>query len=283
MNSNTQGETCSFAYDEDPCQCVIRAVAWANGVKPETLTPLYRVVDPDALNALFSAETSTPLTVTFSYEGCRVEIRHDGHVLIQECPDSTGSEGDRTGNILVIEQTGEPDIDETSDDAFCLLPPEQYNLLLVTYPSTDNHQSLTIPFDWDEPENIGLIAMGDETRSATAFSPADQPDVKPPQVEAIPDPSDLSTLGIRINERILAWKNCEQQTVLYFPSLTELLLHVDPPEAFRFLHILTARVNSAEATAYYHVTEGETSEHTVETLKPLFDTVLNRRVRHSDR
>jgi len=57
---------------------VIGAVADAEDVDPTDLTePLYNVVNTDALDALFQAETGT---LTFEYHGYRVSVHATGEV-----------------------------------------------------------------------------------------------------------------------------------------------------------------------------------------------------------
>lgn len=55
---------------------VVYAVANANGVDPTDLAPLYDTIDPEALDALFSAGTEG--TIRFAYEGHDVVVHGDG-------------------------------------------------------------------------------------------------------------------------------------------------------------------------------------------------------------
>lgn len=55
---------------------VVHAVARERDVDPTALTPpLGSVVDPDAIDALASADA--PVTVQFTYGGCRVTVTGD--------------------------------------------------------------------------------------------------------------------------------------------------------------------------------------------------------------
>lgn len=67
-------------------QTVISAVADLTSAEPTSLEPLYHVVDPEALNALFEANEvgvgCSSLRVTFTYCGCDVEITGDGVVTV---------------------------------------------------------------------------------------------------------------------------------------------------------------------------------------------------------
>ncbi|PSP78477.1 hypothetical protein BRC81_08010 [Halobacteriales archaeon QS_1_68_20] len=68
---------------------VVEAVADAEGTSPLDLRPpLYRVVDPDALDKLFSPpslEHGQPDgEVTFEYRGYEVTVRADGSVSVTD-------------------------------------------------------------------------------------------------------------------------------------------------------------------------------------------------------
>lgn len=69
-------------------QAVVEAVAEAEGTEPVELTPpLYKAVDPDALDELFAAtrtEGRMAGEVTFSYKGYEVTACGDGYVSVEE-------------------------------------------------------------------------------------------------------------------------------------------------------------------------------------------------------
>ncbi|MDS0281204.1 HalOD1 output domain-containing protein [Haloarcula onubensis] len=68
---------------------VVEAVAAAKGLDPLDLSPLYRVLDPDVIDAI--GETTTVpapgLELAFSWEGCRVCVRADGEVAVTPLDD----------------------------------------------------------------------------------------------------------------------------------------------------------------------------------------------------
>ena len=61
---------------------VVRAVAEREGIGPASLSPrLFDVVDPDALDSLF---TTTDGHITFPYCGYSVTVYADGRVTVEE-------------------------------------------------------------------------------------------------------------------------------------------------------------------------------------------------------
>jgi hypothetical protein len=76
-------------------RAVVEQVAAAEGIDPVDITvPLFEVIDPDALDSLFSSD-GQPLPgdgkVTFGYHGYRVTVSSDGSVSIT-AGDATGDE-----------------------------------------------------------------------------------------------------------------------------------------------------------------------------------------------
>jgi hypothetical protein len=72
---------------DTPSVAIALAVAAREGVDPTELTPpLGEVVDPDALDALFDGrdERSAERSVTFDYQGYRVEVSGDATVDLQD-------------------------------------------------------------------------------------------------------------------------------------------------------------------------------------------------------
>lgn len=76
---------------------VIEAVADAKGVDPVTLDPLYDVLDPDALDGLFSCDVQG--CVQFEYEGRRVTVYSDGEVALADDPVAGQEVDDATAEV----------------------------------------------------------------------------------------------------------------------------------------------------------------------------------------
>lgn len=67
---------------------IVAAVAERADVSPTDLPPLYDVIDPDALEDLFSHSTDQPLSVpgrvSFGYAGSTVTVFSDGAVEVTD-------------------------------------------------------------------------------------------------------------------------------------------------------------------------------------------------------
>lgn len=69
---------------DDTVTTVISAVASFKGVDPVDLTPLYDVVDPDALEALVDGDSDTYCHIEFEYAGVLVELDSSGECTVTE-------------------------------------------------------------------------------------------------------------------------------------------------------------------------------------------------------
>lgn len=267
--------TVPFSYDNQPSVSVIEAVAWAKGVEPEELEPLHNAINPDALNTLVTDRKRSSPTVTFRYEAYDILVDAAGHIIIREVAESIYDRLDHPSNILVLENTANHHTNEACADLLRTKPPDQENLLSVTYASSSTDRYFT----WHAhseggPANLGLLIVGDFTRSTSPQSTNESLDPGAVRVETVADPTNLSELEIEISERLTAWQENEKQTVMCFRSLTDLLQHVETPQAIRFLHRLTRHIASADAVAHYHLNPTLLDDETVETLKPLFDCII---------
>lgn len=78
---------------EEPSTAVVKAVAAIAGRKQDELDPLYYVVDPDALDALFQPTVRGShrgdVAVAFTYHGFDVSVRSYGIIEIAERGDGS--------------------------------------------------------------------------------------------------------------------------------------------------------------------------------------------------
>lgn len=86
--------------------------------------------------------------------------------------------------------------------------------------------------------------------------------------------NDLTSLGVAISNS-LSRRDHEAPIRIWFDSITSLIRAIDFDRVFRFLHIVTARVKHAHATAFYLVDPMAHDPQTVTSLIYLFDDVIN--------
>jgi len=82
---------------ESITEAVVRAVSAVKGCPPETLRPLGKVLDPDALETIFDSRgDSAPRLggrISFIYNGCRITIDNGEYLTIDPITDIYRSTG----------------------------------------------------------------------------------------------------------------------------------------------------------------------------------------------
>ncbi|WP_158059516.1 HalOD1 output domain-containing protein [Halorussus halophilus] len=70
--------------DEPISLTVVRTIAVAAGSSPETMEPLYSVINPDELEALLSSAGETDIEVQFTYDRWPVTVSNSGDIIVHE-------------------------------------------------------------------------------------------------------------------------------------------------------------------------------------------------------
>ncbi|MFB6135541.1 MAG: RAD55 family ATPase [Halobacteriaceae archaeon] len=92
-------------------------------------------------------------------------------------------------------------------------------------------------------------------------------------------PVDLTGIGIELSELLRSFyqERDRQQNRVLLDSLSTLLMYSDLQTVFRFLHVFTGRVQSADGLGLYVLDSTAHDEKTMSTLKQLFDGVVELR------
>lgn len=167
-----------------------------------------------------------------------------------------------------------------TDDRACtvaLTPvsPERLNVLWLTLTQSPDERLAVWQEHADElPLRLGVVAVGDLTRSAAVEALAVDRAPDTVDVKTVSDPTDLTRIGIALSDMLSEWDRNSARTVVCVHSLTALLQFVELRRAFRFLHTLKGRLQASDATAHYHMDPEAHDRQTIVTFKPLFDAVI---------
>lgn len=148
-------------------------------------------------------------------------------------------------------------------------PPEQANVAAITYTPPPE----TWIADWRTrvetlPAELAFI-------HANKIQTASEEGSLPEGVSvARVDPNQPMDIIAPLSEQLTRWEGNDNETVVSVQTLSILLEYVDFDTAFRYLHILTHRVQAAGAIGFYHMDPDIHDEETVNTLKSLFDAVV---------
>lgn len=148
------------------------------------------------------------------------------------------------------------------------------NILLVTYVETPDKLITRLTRDHGSlPSNLGIIAVGESTRSTTAQSGTQQTSTSG-ILTAVESPTNLSGLGIAIGTYLEEWKETDGPTMVCFNSLTALLQDIGVKTAFKFIYLLRHRLAKADATAHFHLDPTAHRDQTIVLLSEVFDTTI---------
>lgn len=154
--------------------------------------------------------------------------------------------------------------------------PSSVDLLVVSYTrSADEWFSGYLDTFGEPPGRAAVVEVGGGTRSAAVTSDGDSGRSGPGDdrqfaVETL-DIDDLTGLGMAVSDRLASWSDAGGPTVVCFDSLTALLQTGELERIYRFLHVLTARIGTAGAVAYFHFDPDAHDRRTAATVDSLFD------------
>lgn len=118
------------------------------------------------------------------------------------------------------------------------------------------------------PGKVAVVTAGwTRGAAATVGTPPESVEVSTTSVSG---PGDLTGIGIKMDQCLSAWADDAAPTEVCFDSITTLLQYVDVEAAFRFLHVTSKRIESADADAHYHLDPGAHDERVLTTVRGLF-------------
>lgn len=269
-----------FTYDESASEAIINAVAWQTACDPTDLEPLYTVIDPDALNELIKSADENDLRVEFGYEGCAVTIVSGGDLYVRSTPEQNSGCRISTGNVLLLDEPLDTAEDHSSDFH---APPVSFDgadTLVVTFSAegAEAWRDRIITDAVDRSINRRIIIPGDFTRSSGTHSADVMAHSKDVQYDTVPDPTDLTAIDLLLTHFLEERESTDNDLIVCFHSISELLQHVSLSEADSFLDHVLSRLRMAGAAGYFYLDDDDHDDETRPTLDSLFDTILSRTI-----
>lgn len=176
--------------------------------------------------------------------------------------------------MLVLAGPDDPDAHDLCPQLLLADEPARTDLLWVTYTNTPDACMRTwLDHAGERPADVKVISVGDVMRSAAARSGGSGAG-RPTPVGSVSNPADLTGLGIKVSEQLQAWSHDDNRPVACYDSLTTALQYVDLQTLYKFLHVLTGRFETVDAVAHFHLDPAAHDDATVNTLKSLFDAVV---------
>lgn len=103
------------------------------------------------------------------------------------------------------------------------------------------------------------------------------------RIRYVSSPADLTGIGMASSELIEAFTDRGRGTRMGLHSLSQLLMYADVKTVFRFLHILTGRISSADALGVCTLDSEAHDGQTVHTVRQLFDGMIETRTGRDSR
>lgn len=100
-----------------------------------------------------------------------------------------------------------------------------------------------------------------------------------PRIQYASSPVDMTGIGIQLSEflqQFYSEQNVRQNRIL-LNSLSTLLMYSNLQTVFRFLHVFTGRIQSADALGVFIIDSTAQDRQTMSTLKQLFDAQIELR------
>lgn len=98
-----------------------------------------------------------------------------------------------------------------------------------------------------------------------------------PSVYTVSTPGDLTGIGMKLSACLSEWEGTDEGVVVVVESLTHLLQYAQLETLYRFLHVLVGRIDAVGARGIFFFDPTTGDEMTVNTLKTLFDAVVEHR------
>jgi hypothetical protein len=136
----------------------------------------------------------------------------------------------------------------------------------------------TSPVDqWVDNWRSRVGTLPEETVVVTADgSGRERTDSGDVRVRSVASPADFTGMGMGISEAFADWDEADRDVTFYLESLGVVLEYSDLRTLYRFLHVLTARVDAVDGRAQYVVDPATVPDRNVEVLKTLMDGAVVR-------
>ncbi|WP_254762294.1 DUF7504 family protein [Natrinema marinum] len=89
------------------------------------------------------------------------------------------------------------------------------------------------------------------------------------------NPADLTGIGMKLSDYLSSRNHADTETVICVESITELLQYTNRKSLFRFLRVITRRIEHVEGIAHFHLDPAAHDQETVNTIKLPFDAIVD--------
>ena len=148
----------------------------------------------------------------------------------------------------------------------------------IVVSTKDGAERVSADFVEHVDEDSGPLGIVDSVTKQQGMAPVEEDEL----VRYVSSPVDLTGMGIQLSELLQHFyreRGATQNRIL-MNSLSTLLMYSNLQTVFRFLHVFTGRVQSADALGLFVIDDSAHDTQTLSTLKQLFDGIVE--VRESE-
>ncbi|PCR91451.1 DUF7504 family protein [Natrinema ejinorense] len=88
------------------------------------------------------------------------------------------------------------------------------------------------------------------------------------------NPADLTGIGMKVSDYLSSQVKTDAETVVCFDSITGLLQYTNQKSLFRFLRVITRRIEHVDGIAHFHLDPDAHDRKTISTIKTPFDAIV---------
>ena len=128
------------------------------------------------------------------------------------------------------------------------------------------HADITDSLGVDSVTDLGVVDCAGQERSGNHSGDN--------RIRYVSSPADLTGIGMASSELIQTFDESGIRVRTALSSLSQLLMYADVKTVFRFLHILTGRIGSADGLGFCTLNSEAHDDQTVHTVRQLFDGII---------
>lgn len=88
------------------------------------------------------------------------------------------------------------------------------------------------------------------------------------------NPADLTGIGMEVSDYLSSQAKTDTETVVCFDSITGLLQYTNQKSLFRFLRVITRRIEHVDGIAHFHLNPDAHDRKSISTIKTPFDAIV---------
>lgn len=171
-----------------------------------------------------------------------------------------------TSNVLVLGSMLDEPVKDVHNRLLSAGTKDGANVLALTFQSAAGW-SRTWTRDPEGPGEVVIVTFSEALSSTEPL---------PDGVSAITvNPTDLTGVGMRLSDYLNEWDRLDAGTVVCFNSITELLQYTDEKPLYRFLRVLTRRIEHVGGFAHFHMDPSAHPERTLAVFRSVFDAIVD--------